>query len=363
MAESGSFNSGGYHGRYFEFNWWIEDRNSGGNWIRIGWNLIARSGSANWYYTKNVRVNIDGEEVFNAGSGKTKCYRNTTFASGSKTIWGASNKYFTASVNGDIYTYGTNNAASSGGWTLPTLAVSPTLPSWVNVSGGAGGNWVDKDNPTFNVSWGGANAGTYTINEYSIDVSRYGANAWWNTGSVYTSNWEGSATRSASGYNGGDSIQVRVGMKTSDGNWWGHSYWGKTLKVFSHPTAPTTFSSPTSVEIDQGFNLTWGGATAGSNGIAGYDMQARAFNGSSWTNWTDVFSCKNQTSYSISKIKDLTISGVNYSTNGAGVKFQYRIRTSDGIISTSGWKESNQIGITIYAPSAPRNSIINWSYI
>lgn len=363
MAESGSFNSGGYNGRYFEFNWWITGSNSSENWISIGWNLIARGGSANWYYTKNIRVSIDGSEVFNAGSGQTKCYKDATFASGSTTIWGASNKYFVATVNGDIYKYGTNNTSSSGGWTLPTLAVSPTLPTWVNVSGGAGDNWVDKDNPIFYASWGGATAGTYTISEYSIDVSRYGANNWANTGSIYTSETGGNVTRSASGFNGGDTLQVRIGMATSEGKYWGHAYWGGTLKVFSHPTAPTTFSAPSSVEIDQGFNLTWGGAVAGSNGIAGYDMQARAFNGSSWTGWTDVFSGKNQTSYSVGKIKDLTVSGVNYSTNGEGVKFQYRIRTTDGVIATSGWKESNQIGITIYSPSAPRNNIIDWGYV
>ena len=74
MAESGSFNSGGYGGRYLEFNWWIEEKNSGGNWIRIGWNLIPRGGSAQWYYTKSIAVNIDGEQVFYAGSGKSKCY-------------------------------------------------------------------------------------------------------------------------------------------------------------------------------------------------------------------------------------------------------------------------------------------------
>ena len=367
MAESGSFNSGGYGGRYFEFNWWIEEKNSGGNWIRIGWNLIARAGSAQWYYTKNIRVTIDGDQVFNAGSGKTKCYRNTTFASGSKTIYNASNKYFTASVNGDIYTYGTNNAASSGGWTLPTLAVSPTLPTWVNVSGGAGGSWVNKDNPTFNVSWGGASSGTYYIDTYSIDVAKYGQNNWSNTGSVGVSNsGSGSATRnvaSAFGVNGGDKIQVRVGMHTNNGTWWGHTYWGGVLNVYSSPTAPTTFTAPTSVEIDQGFNLTWSGAKAGSNGIAGYDLQARAYNGSSWTGWSTVFSCKNQTSYSIKKIKDLSVGGVSYSNNGENVKFQYRIRTSDGQIATSGWKESPQIGIKINSPSTPRNSIINRSNV
>jgi len=94
----------------------------------------------------------------------------------------------------------------------------------------------------------------------------------------------------------------------------------------------------------------------GSNGIAGYDLQGRAYNGSTWTDWTNILVCANQSSYSAGVIKDLKINGVGYSTNGSGVKFQYRIRTSDGIIATSGWKESGQIGITINSPSAPRKS-------
>lgn len=246
---------------------------------------------------------------------------------------------------------------ASGTLSLPQLAVSPTLPTSINVTGGAGGSWVNKDDPKFNVSWSGATSGTYTIAEYSIDVALYGSNNWWNTGSVNTSATGGSATRTISGASGGQKYQVRVGMKTSNGQWWNHTYWGGTLNVYSSPTAPTTFTAPSSVEIDSGFNLTWGGATAGSNGIAGYDLEARAYNGSSWTDWVRIFSAKNQSSYSISKIKNLTVNGVNYSKNGAGVKFQYRIRTSDGIIATSAWKNSGQIGITINSPTVPRELI------
>lgn len=203
--------------------------------------------------------------------------------------------------------------------------------------------------------------GTYVINEYSIDVAVYGTNNWWNTGSVWTSDTGGSATRTINGAVGGQKYQVRVGMKTSDGRWWNHTYWNGTLNVYSSPTAPTTFSAPSSVEIDSGFNLTWGGATAGSNGIAGYDLEARAYNGSSWTGWVRIFSAKNQTSYSIAKIKDLTVNGVNYSKNGERVKFQYRIRTSDGIVAVSGWKESVTISILINSPTTPRKFKYKWS--
>ena len=145
-------------------------------------------------------------------------------------------------------------------------------------------------------------------------------------------------------------------MKTNNGTWWGHIYWNGVLNVYSSPTAPSTFTSPTSVEIDTGFNLTWGGASAGSNGIAGYDLEARAYNGSSWTDWTRILNCKNQSSYSVSKIKDLTVNGISYSTNGENVKFQYRIRTSDGTVGVSSWKNSNTISILINSPTTPRKS-------
>lgn len=358
MAENGSFNTGGYGGRYFEFNWWIVDKNSAENWIKIGWNLIARAGNVTWYYTKNITVNIDGEQVFYAGSGKTKCYKNETFASGEKVLGDASGRTFSASTSGDIYTYGTNNAAKSDSWTLPTLAVSPTLPTAISVSGNSG-SWVNKDDPRINVSWSGATKGTYTISRYSIDVAKYGTGNYINVGNVYTDATSGSISNESLSemgtLSGGTSLQVRVGMQTSDNNWWGHTYWGGTLNVYSSPSAPTTFSSsPTSVEIDHGFSLTWSGASAGSNGIAGYDMQARAYNGSSWTGWVDIFSCQNQSSYSVSSIKNLTINGVNYATYGVVVKFQYRIRTSDGKIATSGWKNSNEISMYINSPTTPR---------
>ena len=362
MSESGSFNSGGYQGRYLEFNWWIEEKNSSGNWIRIGWNLIPRGGSATWYNTRSITVNIDGEQVFYAGSGTTRSYKNTIFASGSKTLYNAGGRVFSASTSGDIYVWGRNNAVGSGSWTLPTLAISPTLPNYISVTGGAGGSWVNKNDPKFSVSWSGATSGTYTIAEYSIDVAKYGTNNWGNTGSVYTSSTSGSATRTISGASGGEKYQVRVGMKTSDGTWWNHTYWGGVLIVYSSPTAPTTLSVPSSVEIDSGFNITWSGAKAGSNGIAGYDLEARAYNGSSWTDWVRILNCKNQSSYSVSKIKDLSINGVSYSKNGASIKFQYRVRTSDGLIATSSWKDSGQIGITINSPTVPRKFINQWYY-
>lgn len=363
MADSGSFGTNWYSSTGLNFNWWITGRDNYSNWVDIGWNIVGARSKSGWVNVRNVSMWVDGEQVAYV-AGAIRVSNGTVVASGNKRIYGASNKYFTASMTASIYQYA-QNASGSGGWTLPTLVVNPTIPNWISVSGGAGGTWVDRDNPSFNVSWGGATSGTYTISQYSIDVTKYGANSWANTGNYGTSAGSGSTTRNVTGIgtlNGGDKVQVRVGMMTTNGTWWGHVYWNGVLNIFSKPTAPTSFVAPSQVEIDQGFNLSWTGAVAGSNGLAGYDLQARAFNGTNWTDWTNIFLCKNQTSYSVSKIKDLEVNGVSYSKNGEGVKFQYRIRSTDNIIGVSSWKESAQIGILIYNPTTPRNNIHEWCY-
>lgn len=154
MAENGSFNTNAYSVRYLTFNWWITNRNSTENWIDIGWNLVGAGGSSTkWYKAGNFKVVIDGEQVYYSST-RINLYNGTVVASGNKRIYGASNKTFSASAEAGIYTVAVN-CRGSGSWTLPTLAVNPTLPTWINVSG-SNGNWVNKNDPKFNVSWGGA---------------------------------------------------------------------------------------------------------------------------------------------------------------------------------------------------------------
>lgn len=360
MAESGSFNTSSYSSRYLKFSWSIKSKNASSNYVDISWKLVGAGGtSTRWYMSGSFKVVIDGDTEYSSAT-RIKLYNGTVVASGTKRLNNASNRTFSASAQAGIYTVAVN-CKGSGSWKLPQLAVEPTLPNSIKVTGGAGGSWVDEDDPKFSVSWSGAKRGTYTIAAYSIDVTKYGKNKWSNTGSLNTSATSGSATRSISGAKGGEKYQVRVGMKTTDGTWWGHTQWSGTLNVFSSPTAPSTFTAPSSVEIDSGFNLTWSGAKAGSNGIAGYDLEARAYDGSSWTGWVRILSAKNQSSYSVSKIKDLTVDGVNYANDGEDIKFQYRIRTTDNKIATSAWKNSGQIGIKINSPTTPRRFVYQWS--
>lgn len=359
MAESGSFNTSGYDGRYLKFSWSIKSKNPSSNYVDINWKLVgAGTASHSYYISGNFKVVIDGDTVYSSTK-RIDLYNGTKVASGTKRLNNASNRKFSASAQAGIYTVSVN-CKGSGSWTLPTLAVNPTIPTWINVSGNSG-TWVNKDNPKFSASWGGATKGTYTIDRYSVDIAKYGTDTWKNEDNVYTSKTSGSISNSSitslGTLSGGTKLQVRVGMRTTSGKWWGHIYWNGVLNVYSSPTAPTTFTAPSSVEIDKGFNLTWSGAKAGSNGIAGYDLEARAYNGSSWTGWVRIFSTKNQSSYSVSKIKNLTVNGVNYSKNGESVKFQYRIRTTDGKIATSGWKNSGEIGILINSPTVPRKFV------
>ena len=243
---------------------------------------------------------------------------------------------------------------------MPDISVAkdPTLPNSVSCSGFSDTSWIDVTNPVFDVSWSGATKGTYTISQYSVDASKDGGATWKNVGNLTTDKTSGSLTDvslSDLGLKGGETIKIRIGMRTSNGNgkWWGHSPWGGSFKAFSYPSAPTTFNVPSSQEIDTTFNINWSGATAGSNGIAGYDLQARAYNGSTWTGWSDLWVCVNATSYPSGSPKSLNIGGVNYATYGEKVQFQYRIRTSDGQIATSSWV-TKTMAITINSPSAPR---------
>lgn len=117
------------------------------------------------------------------------------------------------------------------------------------------------------------------------------------------------------------------------------------------PTAPTWASvSPNPVEVNTRYTITWGSGGAGTLGIAGYDVEVRAWSGSAWTGWLRIASAQSSKSYYEIAPKDMNVYGVVGAPN---VKFQYAIRTSDGIVSTSGWTYSPEVNIAFIAPSSP----------
>lgn len=285
-STSGSFNTSGYSGwitgtssteyvtRYLTVEWWKTGDN-GKDTITIYWKAYMNGTNTSKFF-KVAPVLITMCENVGTGNAKNvdicwidsnsrfKGYYQTFVAEGYYNLAAGS----TFGINAQLAIYkGSYNSTGYGQWTLPTLAIPPTVPTSVSVSGN-NGTWVNKDDPKFSASWSGATAGTYTIKGYSVDVAKYGQGNYTDTGFVETSQTSGSVSNRAitvlGALNGGDKLQFRIGLRTTsggDGGWWGtHAYWGGTLNVYSSPTAPSTFSAPSSVEIGSSFSISWSGA-------------------------------------------------------------------------------------------------------
>ena len=118
MANSGSFGTGSYSDRYLTFNWWINEQNIGENYTEIGWNLVGSGGSTTkWYKTGNVKVVIDGEQVY-YNSTRFNLYNGTTVASGKKRIYhnNDGSKQFSAYAEAGIYTVAVNCSGDGSWW-------------------------------------------------------------------------------------------------------------------------------------------------------------------------------------------------------------------------------------------------------
>ena len=117
------------------------------------------------------------------------------------------------------------------------------------------------------------------------------------------------------------------------------------------PTAPSWLTvSPGTPEINTPFNVSWANGSAGSLPIAGYDVVIRAWNGAVWTDWVSLYAPINATSISQPAPKNINVNGV---TGAPGVKFQYAVRTTDGVVTTSAWIYSPEFNISFISPSSP----------
>lgn len=122
MSRSGSFNTNAYSVRYLVFNWWINSQSIEGNYTDIGWNLVGAGGSTTkWYTTGNVKVIIDGEQVY-YNSSRFNLYNGTTVVSGTKRIYhnNDGSKQFSASAEAGIYTVAVN-CRGNGSWWLDQI--------------------------------------------------------------------------------------------------------------------------------------------------------------------------------------------------------------------------------------------------
>lgn len=141
MANSGSFNTSGYQGRYLTFAWTLSSQSIANNTSTISWTLKgAGNASSSWYNAGNFKVVINGTTVYSSST-RIKLYNGTLVASGTFTIAHGSDgtKSFSASAQAGIYTVAVN-CSGSGSWSLPTISRAASLT--------AAPNFTDEQSPT-----------------------------------------------------------------------------------------------------------------------------------------------------------------------------------------------------------------------
>ncbi len=137
MANSGSFNTTGYQGRYLQFAWSIPDggQDISGNKTKINWTLKgAGQAESGYYLSGNFKVVIDGTVVFQSAT-RIQLRNGTVVASGSVTLSHGSDgaKSFSASAEAGIYNVAVN-CSGSGSWALPSIARASAIDSAANIT-------------------------------------------------------------------------------------------------------------------------------------------------------------------------------------------------------------------------------------
>ena len=145
MANSGSFNTSGYDGRYLTFSWSLSSQSVETNSSVIAWSLKgAGSAGSSWYNAGNFKVVINGSTVYSSST-RIKLYNGTLVASGNITINHNNDgtKTFSASAQAGIY-YVAVNCTGSGSWSLPQISRYATILSATN--------FTDVQNPSIEFS-------------------------------------------------------------------------------------------------------------------------------------------------------------------------------------------------------------------
>lgn len=137
---------------------------------------------------------------------------------------------------------------------------------------------------------------------------------------------------------------------------------GTVLNTASYvsPTSPTWANiNPNPCGINQSPFIAWGGANAGSLGTLLYDVEVRCTkdkSGNSWTDWLRISSAQSATSYQELVLSYMNVYGVR---PFVGIKYQYRVRSTDNYVSVSGWKETPVLNVSFAAPTAPTNYVLS----
>lgn len=147
MANSGSFNTTAYEGRYLKFSWEVKSQSN--NSSTISWKLVgAGTGQSGYYTSGNFKVVINGKTVYSSST-RINLYNGTEVASGTATIAHNSDgtKTFSASAEAGIY-YVAVNCKGSGSWSLPAIASTPTITNAPNLTNLMSSFKVSFSNPS-----------------------------------------------------------------------------------------------------------------------------------------------------------------------------------------------------------------------
>ena len=132
MASSGYFNTSAYSGRYLQFLWSTQSRNTANNTTTIAWTLKGAGNATEWYNSGNFRVVIAGETVFSSAD-RIRLENGTVVATGTYTLKhnADGSRSFTASVQAGIYTVAVN-CSGSGTFELDSIARAsqPSCITW-----------------------------------------------------------------------------------------------------------------------------------------------------------------------------------------------------------------------------------------
>lgn len=130
MANSGSFKTSAYDGRYLLFAWEITNQNIQNNTTTISWTLSgAGTASVGYYKAGNFKVVIDGKTVYSSTT-RINLYNGTTVKSGTYTFTHNSDgsRSFSASAQAGIYTTAVN-CTGSGTFSLTAIPRASTINS------------------------------------------------------------------------------------------------------------------------------------------------------------------------------------------------------------------------------------------
>ena len=270
MATSGSLSTTKYEGRYLILSW-TATQSVENNTSTIKWTLKgAGNAQSSWYYAGNFKVVIAGSTVYSSST-RIKLYKDTTVASGTKTISHNTDgtKSVSMSAQAGIYTVAVNCSGSKK-FTLTDIPRKATISS--------APNFTSNDNPTITYSNpAGKNATTLqaciSLDGSNDDIAYRNISK---TGTSYTFNLTSAERTILNNATTGNSRTVRFYIKSVIGGKTYTSYSSKTYTIASSsiifsPSIYDTNSITTALTGDNSVMIRYYSNAYASSGAAGPD--------------------------------------------------------------------------------------------